>query len=137
MDDLIVEQLEALLSERLYGPRFGRRLLLLIGALGEEGLSEPLAVQVRQLSRLAVLQDLFESLMEPINQAVKSGPRLSAAEQAAKAHEAVDLAPLMQQIEDTRLRIIECGDINYAEITAWIFARAKEQKLWRRGRGSR
>lgn len=135
MDEMIVDQLESLLTEQIQGRRLGRRLLLLVGVLGEDGLPDEVAEQVRILSRLVMLQDLFDSLMEPINHAAKTPGRYAQGEAPATGR--VDLSPLMQQIEDTRLRIVECEQVNYAVVTAWVVAQAKEKKLWRKGRGSR
>lgn len=133
MDDILIEHVEALLAESIYSKRIGRRLLLLVGALSEETIPEEILQQTQTLSRLIVLQDLFDALMEPVNH-VARGSR-----PPGQVHPNVspDLGPAFAQIEETRRQIAACDPVNYAQILAWIMARARERKLLRKGRANR
>jgi hypothetical protein len=133
MDDVLTEHLEAVLGESIYSKRIGRRLLVLVGALCEESMPEEILRQTQALSRLVVLQDLFEALMEPINLAAR-GSRNGIPNPPGTFP---DLAPAFTQIEETRRQIAECEPVNYAQLLAWVMARARERKLVRKGRAGR
>jgi len=133
MDELLTEHLEAVFSESIYTKRMGRRILLLVGALCEEALPDEILRQTTMLSRLVVLQDLFDALMEPVN-AVARGSWRPAQD---RPDTYPDLAPVFAQIEETRRQIAECDTVNYAQLLAWIMARGRERKLLRKGRGTR
>jgi hypothetical protein len=136
MDDFLIEQIEWLLSGNLNRNRLTRTLLILVGSLGGETPPETITTQMNALSRQLVLQDLFDSLTGLLNTLAQNNPAKHGAVIATPTGNP-EIAALLVQIEDTRRQISECENVNYAQLIAWVVARAKERKLWSGGRGRR
>ena len=68
MDDLLAEQLEWLLSCNLQGNRLAHHLLVIAGCLADTTLPEHISRQMAALSRQVMLQEMFDSLINSVNQ---------------------------------------------------------------------
>ena len=73
MDRLIKENLEAILQDIAGSKRLGRRLINLAGFLGTTEPPPHIQEQFNRLSRLVVLQDAFDALLEPITLLSRAG----------------------------------------------------------------
>jgi hypothetical protein len=67
MNDLIIEQLEWLISGNLPSNRLARHLLTLIGTLADAPLPENINLQMVTLSRLAMLQEMLDCVSKTIS----------------------------------------------------------------------
>lgn len=132
MDELLSEQIESLLGTNYSIKGLNKNLLTLSGFLADSTLPDTIAPQLERLSQLAILQDLFESLMQALNHATgpASKSRLEPSSNAPSGA-AQDLSRLLDQIEAVRAQIGACGPINYGELIAWIVSRARERNLLR------
>lgn len=132
MDDFIAEQVESLLGTNYSIKGLNKSILTLAGFLGEPPFPEPIGAQLESLSKLAVLQDLFESLMHALNHA--TGPSTKARVETSGETLVMasrDLPRLLDQIEAVRTEISACGPINYSVLIAWLVGRARERNLLR------
>lgn len=134
MDDMLIEQLEWLLSSNMQGNRFARHLLLMTGCFASENLPENINQQMVVLSRQVMLQDVFDTLVASLNQFSKSTSYVKIENTPPDAMANVDLTALFAQIEDARQQLSNCAPVNYAEIVAWVVAQAKKCKLWNKVR---
>jgi hypothetical protein len=134
MNDLIIEQLEWLISGNLPSNRLARHLLTLIGTLADAPLPENINLQMVTLSRLAMLQEMLDKLMYTLDQLFRQEHKVRVTDQATYKPINADSAALIAQIDDTRQKMLQCDPVNYAELTAWIVSLAKQRKLWASGR---
>lgn len=134
MNDLIVEQLEWLISGNLPSNRLARHLLTLTGTLADAPLPDHINLQMITLSRLAMLQEMLDKLMYTLDQLLRQKHKVQVADQTIQETINADSAALIAQIDDTRQKMLQCDPVNYAELTAWIVALAKQRKLWASGR---
>ncbi len=130
MDELIIDQLEYLFTGNAQGNRQSRILLILCGALGDEGLPEPIGRQMASLSRQVLLQDIFDALVNALNQFAKQRVQFDRAASDPHSCSTAELVPLIAQIELARIQLSACDIANQAELIAWISNRAKVLKLW-------
>lgn len=123
MDRLIKENLEALLQDASGSKRLGRRIINLAGFLGATEPPARIQAQLNCLSRLLILQDAFDALLEPITLLSRAGmPRMLDA-QAMQA--------MISSLEATRQAIADAGEINYAELIAWLVGQAQARRILR------
>jgi hypothetical protein len=133
MDELLTEQLEWLLSCNLQGNRLAHHILIISGCLADTALPEHISRQMITISRQVMLQETFDTLVNSLNQFAKMTPR-SATATAADTLANIELSGLVEQVKDARLQLLALDPINYAELIAWITSRARDQKLWAKGR---
>ena len=136
MDELIVDHLEGVISGSMQGSRLAKSLPVLCGCLGGAELPEHIREKLAILARQVLLQDVFDSLVNSLNQLNKSVPRFSP-EPSQRDHQVMPspgLERLLDQIEQARVALSSCDVSNQSEIIGWIVAQAKGQKLWGRTR---
>ena len=134
MDDLLAEQLEWLLSCNLQGNRLAHHLLVITGCLADATLPEHISRQMAALSRQVMLQDMFDSLINSVNQFSKIPVRPRAENTSTDTYSNIMVTGLIDQIQDARQQLLQCDAVNHAELIAWIITQAKEKKLLGRGR---
>lgn len=136
MEERLREQFENLIGEYGTTKTLGRQIVTLSGFMAQDTITAPITQQLANLSRQLVLQDMFDSLMQSLNNATRAlaGHRaIPRAEDAACP--ALDLSRLIEQIETVRRDITACEPINYSELIAWLVQQARVQKILRaRGR---
>lgn len=123
MDRLIKENLEAILQDIAGSKRLGRRLINLAGFLGTTEPPPHIQEQFNRLSRLVVLQDAFDALLEPVTLLSRAGLSRMLDVQALQA--------MTASLEAARQNIAELGDVNYPELIAWLVAEAQARKIVR------
>ena len=123
MDRLIKENLEALLQDVSGSKRLGRRIISLAGFLGTAEPPSNITSQLNCLSRLLVLQDAFDALLEPVTLLSRAGmPRIL---------DAQALQAMIATLEATRQAVAEVGDVNYAELITWLVGQAQARRILR------
>ena len=128
MKELIVDYIQSILSDVTYEVRSGRRLISLIGILGQAGgVPEDVQSEALKLGKFIVLRELFTALMEPISSLSKKRDMMPADRQMAPSE--IDFNQLLQQLNETRVQIAEYDAINYPLIISWVIAQAKAQKF--------
>lgn len=131
MKEMLMEQLEGLLTDTSHSRRLARRLVVLAGCLADGPMPEEMQHQLTSLSRLMVLQDILDPLTESLNRmAYKIGYANS--EQAQMRDPSPEIVAILGQIEEVRRQMAEIDPINFAEIITWIISLARGQKLWLR-----
>lgn len=123
MDRLIKENLEALLHETAGSKRLGRRIINLAGFLGTAEPPAKIQTQLNELSRLVILQDAFDTLLEPIT-------LLSRAD-VSRMLDTQALFAMISSLEATRQAIADTGTINYAELITWLVGQAQSRRILR------
>lgn len=136
MEHLLIDQLESLLSNNLNSKRIAGQLLILTGCLADEDIPEHISRQMAALSRIVLLQDIFDALVAPLNTMVRA-PSALRNEKNESENTSSDMAALLAQIEAARRQLSECETVNYAELIAWVMNKARERKLWNSGRTRR
>lgn len=94
--------------------------------LASWGSAEPPAKiqsQLNDLSRLLILQDAFDALLEPITQLSRSGMSRMLDDQA--------LGTMVASLEASRQAIVDVGEINYAELISWLVGQAQARRILR------
>jgi len=134
VDDLVADQLEWLLSCNLEGNRLARHVLIISGCLADTVLPEHISRQMAALSRQVTLQEIFETLVNSLNQFAKTQPRTNEETLSHDAYVNPGSTGLIDQIQDARQQLLQCDPVNYAELIAWITGQARERKLWSKGR---
>ncbi|MEL0169660.1 MAG: hypothetical protein VW877_16180 [Pseudomonadaceae bacterium] len=124
MERLIKENLEALLQDAAGSKRLGRKIINLAGFLGPTEPPAKIQTQLNKLSRLLILQDGFDALLEPITSVSRSGSL-----QCLVTAEL--LSPLTASLEAARQAMMAVGEINYAELIAWLVFLAQERRILR------
>lgn len=131
MKEMLLEQLEGLLTDTSHSRRLARRLVVLAGCLAEGPIPEEMRQQLTSLSRLMVLQDILDPLVESLSRlAYKTG--YASPERAQIRDSSPEFSALLGQIEQVRHQMEEIDPINFAEIIAWVISLAREQKIWLR-----
>jgi hypothetical protein len=134
MDDLLTDQLEWLFSCNLQGNRLAHHLLIISGCLADTALPEHISRQMAALSRQVTLQEMFDTLVNALNQFSKIPPRAKTEGASLEVLSHPELAGLIAQIQDARQQLVQCDPVNYAEVIAWIAGQAREKKLWNKTR---
>lgn len=127
MKEMISDYVQSILSDVSSDVRSGKRLIALVGILGDAGLPEEITKESLKLSRLIVLKELFNSLVEPISNLSKRKEALIIDRQGGNSD--VNFDNLLTQIEETRKLIGEHEAINYPLLISWIVKTAKGRKL--------
>lgn len=123
MDRLIKENLEALLQESAGSKRLGRRIINLAGFLGSTEPPARIQAQLNDLSRLLILQDAFDALLEPVTLLSRAGMSRMLDDQA--------LGTMVASLEASRKAIVDVGEINYAELISWLVGQAQARQILR------
>jgi len=131
MDNLIADQIEWLLANNSNTNRLGRQLLLLVGFLADGNLPDDIARQTDSLSRLVVLQDLFDALISALNAASRKAPFGRPDQQLIEGFYSPEAARLIDQIESAQKNISESEPVNYSGLIAWTVTQAKAHKIFR------
>ncbi|CAL95262.1 hypothetical protein [Azoarcus olearius] len=136
MEERLREQFENLIGEYGTTKTLGRQIVTLSGFMAQDTITAPIAQQLANLSRQLVLQDMFDSLMQSLNNSTRALGGQRAAPRAEDAPcLALDLNRLIEQIETVRRDITASEPINYSELIAWLVQQARAQKILRsRGR---
>lgn len=127
MRELVKDSIQSILSDVVCDTRSGRRLIALVGMLGADGVPSDVQGEALKLSKLLVLRDMFDALIEPISSFAKKREMLPADRQIAPSE--IDFAQLFQQLNETRKQISEYDAINFPLMISWVLAQAKAQKL--------
>jgi len=123
MDRLIKESLENLLQDAGSSKRLGRRIIHLAGFLGSAEPPVEIQIQLNELSRLLILQDAFDALLEPIT-------LLSRAD-VSRMLDTQALVAMISSLESSRQAIADTGTINYAELITWLVGQAQSRRILR------
>ena len=129
LDELIADQIEWLLANYSNTNRLGRQLVMLVGFLAEGSLPEYIDRQTASLSRLVVLQDMFDALIAALNAMSRQVPFAKPDKALAEGVSCTEPARLLDQIEATRRDLAACDQVNYAQLIAWVVAQAKARKI--------
>lgn len=122
MDRLIKEQLESLVQDTATSKRFGRRILNLASFLCPAAPPESIREQLNRLSRLVVLQDAFDALLEPVTHMARSTSNFS---------DFHAIQSIIASLEQARQSIADIDGINYAELIAWLVNLDQQRKIVR------
>lgn len=123
MDRLIKEHLAYLLQENSNSKRLGRRIINLAGFLDSNQASEAIQRQLGSLSRLLILQDAFDALLEPLT--------LMSRASAGQTLEMHALQTMISSVEEARKTITELEEINYPLLISWLLGAAESRKILR------
>lgn len=123
MDRLIKENLEALLHDVSSSKRLGRRIINLVGFLSTTEPPSSIQSQLNCLSRLLILQDAFDALLEPVTLLSRAG--------MSRSLDAQVLQAIIASLETTRQAIADVGDVNYAELITWLVRQAQIRRILR------
>lgn len=130
MNELIADQLEWLLTNSSSSNRMGKQLITLVGFLADDKLPENISHQVAALSSLIVRQDQFDALVQCLSSVSRnSGSFIKVDKTGAENPSAFSITTLVEQIEAARLDVIANEAVNYSELIAWIFSRARNLKI--------
>lgn len=133
MKELVVDYIQSILSDVSYDVRSGRRLISLIGILGQGGVPEDVQAEALKLGKFIVLREMFNALIEPILSFAKKREMIPADRQIAPSE--IDFTQLFQQLNETRTQIADYDAINYPLIISWVITQAKAQKMLKGRRG--
>lgn len=125
MKELVVDYIQSILSDVSCDVRSGKRLISLIGILGQGGVPENVQAEALKLGKFIVLRELFNALIEPISSFAKNREMMPVDRQLAPSE--IDFAQLFQQLNETRTQIAEYDAINYPLMISWVVAQAKAQ----------
>lgn len=129
MDRMIKENLGYLLQETSNSKRLGRRIISLAGFLDSAQCPEAVQRQLSSLSRLLILQDTFDSLLECVALMSRAG--------MAHAADSHALQSAAGSLEEARKQIAEMEEINYPFLVSWLVSAAEARKILRPRKGSR
>lgn len=127
MRELVTDTIQSILSDVVCDTRSGKRLVALVGILGSDGVPVEVQTEALKLSKLLVLREMFDALIEPISSFAKKREMLPVDRQLAPSE--IDFAQLFQQLNETRKQIADYDPINYPLIISWVMSQAKSQKL--------
>jgi len=123
MDRLIKENLEYLLQETSNSKRLGRRIISLAGFLDSAQSPEPVQRQLGSLSRLLILQDMFDSLLESLTLMTRAN-----LPHGLDAHASQLTA---SSVEEARKQIADLEEVNYPLLVSWLVSAAEARKILR------
>ena len=127
MKELVKDSIQSILGDVVYDIRSGRRLIALVGMLGASGLPDEVQAEALKLSKLLVLREMFNTLIEPISSFSKKRDMMPVDRQVAPSE--INFESLFQQLNETRKQIAEFEAVNYPLMISWVMAQAKAQKL--------
>lgn len=132
MDELITDHIHGILADVAHDVRSGRRLIALVGILGGTSIPDDVSKETMNLSKLIVLREMFNALIEPVSSFAKRKELMPLDRQMAPSE--MNFQNLFEQLDETRKKIAEYEAINYPLIIAWVVSQAKNQKLLRKNR---
>lgn len=127
MKELVTDYIQSILSDVSYDVRSGRRLISLVGILGQGVVPEDIQTEALKLSKFIVLRELFNALIEPISSFAKRRELMPVDRQLAPSE--IDFTQLFQQLNETRTQIADYDAINYPLMISWVIAQARAQKM--------
>lgn len=127
MNRLIKEGLEALLQDTSNSKRLGRRIIALAGFLDAAQAPDAIQQQLGRLSRLLILQDAFDALLEPMTLLSRSG--------LAHSLDANALHTMLGSLEQARKQIADVEEINYPLLMGWLVSAAEARNVLRTSKG--
>lgn len=127
MRELVNDSIQSILGDVVYEIRSGRRLIALVGILGAAGVPDEVQAEALKLSKLLVLREMFNALIEPISSFSKRRDMMPVDRQMAASE--INFESLFQQLDETRRQIAEFETVNYPLMISWVMAQAKAQKL--------
>lgn len=128
MRELVNDSIQSILGDVAHDVRSGRRLIALIGMLGASGVPDDVQAEALKLSRLLVLREMFNALIEPISSFSKKRDMMPVDRQVAPSE--INFESLFQQLNETRKQISEYDAVNYTLMISWVMSQAKAQKLF-------
>lgn len=132
MDEILSQQIEALLGTQYSTKGLGKNIVTLSGFLADYPLPEDIASQLERLSRLVVLQDQFDALLQSLNQATAhTTPSRNDAATGTPQPSDQWRGRILDQIESVRADINATSPINYSDLIAWLAGRARERNILR------
>jgi hypothetical protein len=135
---MLSDQIEGLLGSYGSTQTLGRNLIGLSGFLADPPPPENVAAQLERLSRLLLLQEMFDKLIQALNHATRStGGPSPEGEKRERAAGSVEISRILDQIEAVRGEISALDPVNYAVLIAWLVARARERKILKGGHDRR
>ena len=103
MKELVVDYIQSILSDVSCDVRSGRRLIALIGILGQGGVPEDVQAEALKLGKFIVLRGLFNALIEPISSFAKIREMMPVDRPLAPSE--IDFAQMFQQLNESRTQI--------------------------------
>ena len=128
MRELVNDSIQGILGDVVYDVRSGRRLIALVGLLGVNGVPAEVQAEALKLSKLLVLREMFNALIEPISSFSKKRDMMPVDRQVAPSE--INFDSLFQQLNETRAQISEYDAVNYPLMISWVISQAKAQKLF-------
>ncbi|HAG77614.1 hypothetical protein PK34_15090 [Stutzerimonas stutzeri] len=128
MDRLIRENLEYLLQETSNSKRLGRRIISLAGFLDSAQSPEAVQSQLSRLSRLLILQDTFDALLESLT--------LMSRANLPHGLDAQAMQSMAKSVEEARKEIADSEEINYPLLVSWLVSAAESRKIMRARKAS-
>lgn len=130
MDELITDQIEWLLTANAGTLRMGRSIMTLAGFLTDGAVPEQIDRQLADLSKLVMLQEVLDSLIQSLNTICKTCGSASQTPKDGDRSDTPEFGKLLDQIEATRQNIASHPTVNYAALIAWLVQQARGRKLW-------
>lgn len=127
MRELVNDSIQSILGDIVFDIRSGRRLIALVGMLGVGGVPNDVQEEALKLSKLLVLREMFNALIEPISSFSKKRDMMPVDRQMASSE--INFDSLFQQLDETRKQIAAYDAVNYTLMISWVMAQAKAQKL--------
>jgi hypothetical protein len=127
MRELVNDSIQSILGDIVFDIRSGRRLIALVGMLGVGGVPNDVQEEALKLSKLLVLREMFNALIEPISSFSKKRDMVPVDRQMASSE--INFDSLFQQLDETRKQIAAYDAVNYTLMISWVMAQAKAQKL--------
>ena len=133
MNDIILDQIDWIVTNNGNSNRLARQLISLIGVLADGALPDEIALQTLTLSRLVVLQDCFDELVKAFTSTecrlVPNNARPTVEQTDSLAMSTT--SPIAEQIDQVRRQIAECEPVNFAQLISWVMGQARAKKLIR------
>ena len=107
--------------------RLGRRIISLAGFLNAAQAPESIQQQLGRLSRLLILQDSFDALLEPMTLLSRSG--------LAHTLDANSLQAMLGSLEQARKQITDIEEINFPLLIGWLVNAAETRNVLRPTKG--
>lgn len=130
MDELITDQIEWLLTANAGTLRMGRSIMTLAGFLSDGTIPEQIDRQLTDLSKLVMLQEVLDSLIQSLNTIFKTCGSASQAPKDGDRSDTPEFGKLLDQIEATRQYIANHPTVNYSSLIAWLVQQARGRKMW-------
>lgn len=127
MKELVSEYIQFILTDVSSDVRSGKRLIALVGILGDAGVPEDVETEALKLSKHIALKELFNSLADPISHLAKR--KEAVAVDRPNGHTDVNFDNLLTQLDETRKLIGDYEAINYRLLISWVVKQAKERRL--------